>query len=545
MRRHHVLFGILIVALSVFATGQAHAQESSDSDAAPHCAQSTPEIDPYRYARSLSLDLRGHLPSDEELAEIDRLGEVPEAFIDAWLDTDEFALQVARLHRRLLWNNVEGVDIISFQRSLGTVRFERPEGEPEVRAYYRGGVAETLRGSRRGCIDQEHTEFGPNGEVIPVTETLDADGRVVERLDGYIDVNPYWAPDTTIKVCAFDAQTHMTSPLTGRACDRNEGNSDLGCGCGPNLNWCTTFNYEREIMRAMSAEVEHRIATIIRERRPYTDLFESQTAYLNGKLSHFWRHLRGVRGGTSVNPAPMPLNRMPAIAWNEDAWTPIQLDDQHAGILTSVPYLLRFQTNRARANQFFTMFMCSPFQAPPGGLPVSGDRAAREPDLQQREGCKYCHALLEPAAAHWGRWSEMGAGYLHPEEYPAYDADCARCAGTSTQCTDFCSDNYVTRTLDVQEQPYLGWLKPFLFRYEEHRENIEAGPRALVADTLVDNRLLGCTVRTIAEHILGRPIFTTEQAWLDDMTRRFVESNYDYREVVKAIVTSPAYRRVQ
>ena len=54
-----------------------------------------------------------------------------------------------------------------------------------------------------------------------------------------------------------------------------------------------------------------------------------------------------------------------------DRWVEIELPEQHAGILTSPAYLLRFQTNRARASRFADAFLCEPFTPPAGGLPAS------------------------------------------------------------------------------------------------------------------------------------------------------------------------------
>ena len=52
------------------------------------------------------------------------------------------------------------------------------------------------------------------------------------------------------------------------------------------------------------------------------------------------------------------------------------------------------------------------------------DADVTNPDLQQRSGCAYCHALLEPSAAHWGRWTEQGVGYLSAASFPPTREDC-------------------------------------------------------------------------------------------------------------------------
>ena len=62
--------------------------------------------EPTRYLRALSLDLRGTLPSADEVDQVRVLGEVPDALIDEWLASDAFAQQAVRFHRALLWSNV-------------------------------------------------------------------------------------------------------------------------------------------------------------------------------------------------------------------------------------------------------------------------------------------------------------------------------------------------------------------------------------------------------------------------------------------------------
>ena len=49
-------------------------------------------------------------------------------------------------------------------------------------------------------------------------------------------VAPYWAPDTRIKVCAYDAQANAMG-TDGQPCDVY--NPNLACGCGPNLRQCS------------------------------------------------------------------------------------------------------------------------------------------------------------------------------------------------------------------------------------------------------------------------------------------------------------------
>jgi len=261
---------------------------------------------------------------------------------------------------------------------------------------------------------------------------------------------------------------------------------------------------------------------------------------------HYWKHLARVPAGTRNTPVPLPVEQLPELAYTDvDTWHPILLGPEHAGLLTSPAFLLRFQTGRARANRFYNAFMCQPFQPPSAGLPVPDDESAYQLDLQLRDGCKYCHALLEPSAAYWGRWSQQGAGYLDAESYPAVRDDCERCATSGESCSTDCKRYYLTEALVESQEEYLGKLLSYEFRREDHYGNIESGPRALALSVVVDGRLPDCVSRTAAAWLLGRAILPEEEPWIDQLGDQFIASDFNYRDLVKTIVSSPVYRSVQ
>jgi hypothetical protein len=294
----------------------------------------------------------------------------------------------------------------------------------------------------------------------------------------------------------------------------------------------------------MGEDVDRRIAEIVREDRPYLDLFSGEAMYVNGPLVHFWKYQAELPSQVRLLPRPVPVERLPDLAFSDrDTWVRVEAGPSHAGVLTSPAYLLRFQTNRARANRFYNSFLCQPFVAPDGGLPAATGPITL--NLQERDGCKYCHGLLEPAAAYWGRWGTSGAGYLDPQQYPAVREDCRRCATGGEPCSDDCRRHYLTDALTAEQDPYLGWLMPYEFLREDHRPHVESGPAALVARTVVDGRFGACAARTSARLLLGREPTAAEQVWLDGTAARFADSGHSYRELVKAVVTSPAYGRVR
>lgn len=491
------------------------------------CPPYEPVMDRYRYLRALSLDLRGKLPSTDEISSLDEQADVPDAIIDQWLGSQEFASQVVRKHHELLWNNVTNVQLYAAS-DLMTVTSG---------LYYRRLLGTLYRGAAVSCNDKP-AQYTADGSLV--TELM-SDGS---RREGYVMVAPYWAPTTQIKVCGFDAQTNLLS-RTGTDCATRDGLDDANCGCGPRLQWCGLDSARGPILQAMGEDIDRRIADVITRDASYLELFSGTKAYVNGPLTEYYRNQAEFFANVKLTPLSIDKDTLPNLQYKDkDTWVSVPLPEGHAGILTSPGYLIRFQTNRARANRFFNAFLCQPFQPPEGGIPTSGDEIPTQ-DLQERDGCMYCHTLLEPSAAYWGRWGEQGAGYLHPDTYTPLRDDCERCALTGQGCSDMCKRSYVIKALTSEEDPYLGMLKSYEFRKPEHVDHIEQGPQLLVQLGVEDGRLPECVVRTAFQWLLGRTPTSEEESWVDELSYDFVSSGYHYRSLVKAIVTNPNYRRVE
>jgi hypothetical protein len=162
-----------------------------------------------------------------------------------------------------------------------------------------------------------------------------------------------------------------------------------------------------------------------------------------------------------------------------------------------------------------------------------------------RDGCDYCHAILEPSGAHWGRWPENSAGFLDPARFPPERDDCLECAMYGIGCGDDCNRYYATDSLGAEEDPFLGMLDAYKFRRDPHKSNVEAGPRALVQAGVVDGRLPTCTAENAARFLIGRDLLDEELPWIEDVAVGFAGSDYSWREVVRSVVLSDAYRRVR
>lgn len=502
------------------------------ADEFPMCPDPQDIIKAHDYLRALSLDLRGVVPDASEYSYILPDGTVPEEVIDEWMSTSSFAEQVVRHHKSLLWPNISDVRIMS-NRS----RMIETGG-----IWYRYLVAPLYRGGPVHCGDFE-AQYDADGEIIT---TVDADGYIRE---GWVWVEPYWDPGNPIKVCAFEAQPDLVSPW-GTPCDGYDARYDPHCGCGPNLAWCDTSRSPptgdwSPVQDAMAEDVNKRVARVIEQDLPYLELLTGRTAFVNGPLVHFYKYQIRIPAHVRYSDLPIDPDILPDLAFTDmDTWVPIELGEEQSGVLTSPMYLTKFQTNRGRANRFYNAFLCQPFQPPDDGLPglEEGDATL---NLSQRAGCKYCHTILEPSAAHWGRWSQYGAGYLDPERYPAYNPECEWCALSGNSCSPECARQYVLDPLASEEDPYIGWLQSYEFLGPQHQVNIEEGPQLLVQRGLVDGRLPRCVSQNAATWLLGRNIQTDEQGFIEELAATFINSQFDYKQLIKSIVTSDYYRRVR
>jgi len=455
------------------------------------------------------------------------LDDVPESWIDDMLETDGFVERFLRNHRKLIWNNIRNVSLLSTPTRLRNFQgiFTTNNGRNNI---YRGDTV--------SCLDE------PLVVVDGVIQTT-TDGNA--QREGRRDIVPFWNPTTTVPACGFLAQETLIS-ASGIDCSSQDGRMDPGCGCGPNLQWCGRTTDIQTVLSSFTTAVEKTMEYLVKQNRPYTELFTTRVGFVNGPIVHYWKHWTRMSSGVRNVPVPLDNTALPDLPFTAvDEWVQVTLPEYHAGILTSPSFLLRFQTNRARASQFYTQFLCSPFQPPAAPLPVADEAALNQPDLQLRAGCKYCHAVLEPTAAYWGRWAQQGAGLLYPEDFPASNDECRLCATTGATCPDACSRYYHTVSLDPADQEFLGMLESMVFLRNEHTANVDEGPKLMAMRAVATNELPRCTVQTAANTLLGRKLSSDEMRLLNEWVTAFSTSDYSYKSLMKTIVTSALYRRVK
>ena len=504
----------------------------------PEICAPVERLDKYRFLRQLTLDLYGRIPTVEEYERLHTMDDVTDELIDEMIGSTEFFTQLRGYHRNLLWSNLGENDLV------GQVVEE--EGDDTFRVWVNRGKRDDYRGADVECLDMEHTNFDADGRPLPMVENYlegDCAGGAGCTMDGWVDVQPYWAPGTTIRVCAFDAQPHTDATPNDngdpRTCDR-VGTDDPLCGCGPNLRFCTAReadgNYDA-VHEALLEEPTRIFEEIISSGQPYMNAFSSRSTSMNGALAHYYRYLASDNDAELKNAPDLPYDA---------GWQLVEREEYHSGILTTLGFLRRFASHRARVNRLYTAFLCDPFQAPAGGLPSATDDCSMNPDLSSRCGCATCHETIEPATTHWGRWEE-GDDFVYQEDIDTFSNNCANCE--KGDCSNFCKTFYITRELETTPgsvDSELGKYKVLGWRTDAEVAALDVGPSALVSRPEYQQQLASCAVQNFAEHVFGRELSDEERTgWLPEKASSFAAAGHDFLRMVREVVTDERYRRIE
>ena len=364
--------------------------------------------------------------------------------------------------------------------------------------------------------------------------------------EGYVEVNPYWGPDTTVKVCASEAQEREISTL-GRDCKTNFGPSDSECGCGPNLDWCMpkfATGVYHEIVDDFNEQIDQHIYKIVSEDRSYLELFTGDWVLVNGPLTHMYENLVFHPHGTMMEHPPFDRALIPDLEYTDaDTWIELPSIEANSGVFGLPGFLLRYHTNRRRAERVLSEFMCIELTPPAAGLPASTDDELFEGNVREMSGCAGCHSLLDPVAGYWGRWSEGGGSFIPEEQYPSFSETCNEAArdGLDRNLYAKCrNEGYLV-------EPYwgdlVGWYGSHALLRDDEQHYPIVGPREFFQEKIADGTVPSCVVQKASEQLLGRELSDQDSVWKQELTREFIQDTYNYSELIRNIVTSDEYRR--
>lgn len=263
------------------------------------------------------------------------------------------------------------------------------------------------------------------------------------------DVEPWWAPGTTIPVVgiAGGETTRDGDDLCGGINwgAREVGPMFKGCSCGPNMIYCSRdhssvsngLNYpgfhdgewhdERTQRHHVTLEPAKLFAHIVTQDRPFSDLILGDYTLVTRPLYHMYRRKARMLG--EINQALDTQNAWirefrDNVEWREVKFSemhPQLLDDRDyrydprtddgpvrglpsAGILTMLHPNYAHGRERVRAARWLEVFDCYEFLPPAPStefIPYSGDPAT--------DGvCKSCHQSIDPAAMFFKRLGPDG-----------------------------------------------------------------------------------------------------------------------------------------
>lgn len=541
-------------------------------------------VDGQRLLRRLSLDLRGSVPSYAEHLDQRSKPEVATSKVEAYLASPDFTQTMRKYHQQLLWPNLDAAEVDPLQNRL--FPFDIGGGQiayfSVLRALFLRSVTQQFPPCRNAPL-----EFNTDGSIK--TYPLMVNGVTVARQEGYVMVEPYWAPGTQVKVCGFDAQAATTGrmcqasvvaqspymaqtcqqfgtfatavgvPFTDApiACDSAFGFLSAECGCGPNLRLCHAqvpspdpmrpelgFDTAMMLRQALIDQQMKIVEEVISQDLPYTEVLLRKRVQVNGLIAHYmtWqsRESFNLFGETDAT-TPIPAS----LTWlDRNTWVDVDRTGRHAGILTTPGYLLKYQSNRGRAHRYYNAFECSSF-IPSGALPSPQEACSKHENLTLRCGCDSCHVRLEPMASKWGRFAEYGMSPLSEARYPK--------TGT-TVCSNFqsldqlfrCFRFYNVQPVGEEDTPEnRGLLKPYVFRTPEEVADLEIGPAALVQKSIDSGTFASCTTRKMWGYYMRRePTPDEESTVIPKLAADFKNGGYHLKGLVKAIVTQPAYGRM-
>jgi hypothetical protein len=284
--------------------------------------------------------------------------------------------------------------------------------------------------------------------------------------------------------------------------------------------------------------------------RPYSELVTTKRSWINWALTHYFRYL-GKRQSFSrtQNFYQASDGELPDLPYTAaDTWMEIERKDPHAGILTLPAYLLRFQTNRGRANRYRIAFEGQYFQPPSTkdtGCNKEGD------DLTQRCVCRSCHVTLEPVAAYFGQLTEAGSASLHDFErgFPTLK----QCnSGISPTSVAWC-DRFYVNVPDLVD-PDIREYKLKALRYEdaEHPDvgpHFDAGPGALAKADIESGLFHEVATRHMFEFLMKREpnLDATSLDYEGDLIKTIAaefRAHDNLKLLVERLVKLPAYRRM-
>jgi hypothetical protein len=508
----------------------------------------TDKIDKFARQRRATLTLYGRVPS---ASEIDALGAQPDfgdADIDSMLRSPEFVTNMQDYMARDFYPAPAG-SFLTYTAILTPSSDSADPMDPtywrETRTQFIADVTFPTSTAAYGiyayqCVDEPSPSYNGRGEP-PVLRYNSLFGYQ-QPVYGYVQKSVYWT-STPIKLCSNEAREDAMSP-SGYDCSDQSGASSIGCGCGPNAMYCGTYDTEYRISAGLKQELDWAVKSMLDDNLSYVTFLKRPETMVSGPLAYLLKNQLSMVTAFYLR-SPVSNDQLDPIPYSSPGVV-VQRDPFFSGMFSTILYTTRFQTDRSRVKNLRRILDNFYYTAPVMDLSA----VPPDPNLRTRQGCNYCHADLDSKRNAFGRIVENGAGPLDTTQYPPFRQDCYDCAaanfdqGAAGNCSADCVLVYYT-AIDgtyAQVQPYWGRYKTLAFNGDTERALFDAGPLALVDESIASGSLAKATTKRMFQRLMNRDPLPEEDPRIDRLTSQF-QGNFMIRDLVRAIVTDAAFWR--
>lgn len=294
----------------------------------------------------------------------------------------------------------------------------------------------------------------------------------------------------------------------------------------PNREWYGDNNDLRNATNiAITREPLQLVAYVVRENRPFSDILNADYTVVNPFSARSYG-LVDNDGNCRVDNCGLSFADMnDASDWQEARVPGVP----HAGVLTTPVFLNRYPTtvtnrNRQRAGVFYKLFLATDVLklADRPLDPLQSD-LSNNPTLFDPQ-CNVCHDVIDPVAGAFQNWDANG--HYSPNETGWY--------------TDMLPPGIEKQKITQAEAPEsLSWLAQrstadprFVQAAVEHAYRLLTG----------DEPLQYPLDPTLASYESEFHAYEVQYEFFKQIGKRFVESNYNFKTLIKEIAKSPYYR---
>jgi hypothetical protein len=290
-----------------------------------------------------------------------------------------------------------------------------------------------------------------------------------------------WACPSVLATCGGDLSHCFIDYFNNNAAKSSE------------LGATEIFDSQTAIVKSLSKQSAGIAAAVVAGGYPYTKILEPGLTAVDGAVAHLYKQ-RAHFDLSKLNISERTMGIVENMKLNHTRFQLIytRSSDQYeqAGVLSSFGWLRRYEKNRTRANQLYNRLLCRKFTAElPRVFPQDPG------NLRTTPGCMGCHSTLDPLADFFTMWGEGGELYN----------------GTKTGVTSTFAGRTGSSLSDL-------------------------------ADIIRSDNAFGtCAVESAWEWLMGREFYHNEANLRAAFTSYFVTTNYNFKELVFAIATHPAF----